>query len=254
MLMVISPSKTLDFEKPLMFTESSEVEFGNEANQIALLLKKRSPQELSELMGISSKLARLNYDRYQRWDFAQTHNIVRQAILAFKGDVYEGMQASYFSDSEFQFAQKHLLILSGLYGILKPLDLIQPYRLEMGTSLKTRSGKDLYSFWQNKITKCINNRLEEEKSGILVNLASVEYFSVIDKKRIRARIVTPTFRDLHNGGYKVISFYAKRARGAMSRFIIQNKISEPEHLWAFNTGGYNYNRHFSNANNIVFTR
>jgi uncharacterized protein len=254
MLIVISPSKTLDFESPVAFGKSSEVEFSHEANQLALLLKKRSSQKLAELMGISPKLAQLNFDRYQRWNHS-THQLMgRQALLAFKGDVYDGMQAYDFSENDYLFAQKHLRILSGLYGLLKPLDLIQPYRLEMGTPIRTGPAKDLYAFWRNKITKRLIAHLSEEKSGVLINLASVEYFSAIDQKKIPARIVTPTFHDFHNGNYKVISFYAKRARGMMSRFIIQNKITDPEHLLAFNSEGYHYNINLSKETNPVFTR
>jgi len=254
MLIIISPSKTLDFDSLVTYSESSKAEFSNEANELASLLRKRSPQKLAELMGISSKLALLNYERYQRWNTNTDEYSGRQAVFAFKGDVYEGLQSYRFSLNDYKFAQKHLRILSGLYGLLKPLDLIQPYRLEMSAKLKTKSGKDLYDFWHNKITRSLNKHLNEECSGILINLASVEYFSVIDQKKIDARIITPGFRNMHSGSYKVISFYAKRARGAMSRFIIQNKITDPEHLLAFNADGYHYNMQFSNGNDPVFTR
>jgi uncharacterized protein len=254
MLIVISPSKTLDFETPVIFSKSSLVEFGKEANELALLLRKKSPQKLAELMGISSKLAALNYERYQRWNQEPDTKTSRQALFAFKGDVYEGMHASDFSENDCQYAQDHLRILSGLYGLLKPLDFIQAYRLEMGAPLKTKSGKNLYDYWRTKITKSLNAYLVEEQSGLIINLASIEYFTAVDQKRIKARIITPCFRDMHNGSYKVISFFAKRARGLMSRFIIQNKIMDPEHLLAFDAEGYNYNQRLSHGNNIVFTR
>jgi uncharacterized protein len=254
MLIVISPSKTLDFETPVIISESSAVEFGREANELALLLKKRSPQKLAELMGISPKLSQLNFERYQRWNAESADHTGRQAMFAFKGDVYDGLQAYSFSTNEIQNAQDHLRILSGLYGLLKPLDKIQPYRLEMGAPLKTKSGKNLYDYWHTKITKSLNAHLVEEQSGLIINLASVEYFSAVDQKRIKAKIITPGFRDMHNGSYKVISFFAKRARGLMSRFIIQNKITDPEHLLAFDAEGYNYNQQLSKGNNPVFTR
>jgi uncharacterized protein len=254
MLIVISPSKTLDFESPVNYSEYSTAEFGREANEIASILRKRSPQKLSELMGISPKLAQLNYERYQQWNPDLDVKMGKQALFAFRGDVYEGLQANSLSESDYQFAQNHLLILSGLYGVLKPLDLIQPYRLEMGTRLKTRAGKDLYDYWQKKITKNLNIRLMYENSGILINLASAEYFSAVDNRKTKARIVTPCFLDLHNGKYKIISFFAKRARGMMSRFIIQNKIDNPDHLVAFNEEGYHHNHQLSKGDNLVFTR
>lgn len=254
MLIVISPSKTLDFESPVNCSEYSNAEFGREANELAAILRKHSPEKLGELMGISPKLAQLNYERYQQWNPDSDVKLGRQALFAFRGDVYEGLQANTLAESDYRFAQNHLLILSGLYGILKPLDLIQPYRLEMGAGLKTRAGKDLYDYWRKKITKSFNGHLKDEKSGILINLASVEYFSAIDIKKINARIITPRFLDFNNGSFKVVSFYAKRARGLMSRFIIQNKIDNPEHLVAFNVEGYHHNHQLSKGDNLVFTR
>jgi uncharacterized protein len=254
MLIVISPSKTLDFDSPVNVSEYSTAEFSREANELASVLKKRSAEKLSELMGISSNLARLNHERYQQWLPNESDKIGRQALFAFKGDVYDGLQPNNLTKEECLFGQNHLRILSGLYGILKPLDLIQPYRLEMGTPLKTKAGSTLYNYWRKKVTKSINTQLAAETSGILINLASVEYFSVFDQKKIRSRIITPSFRERHNGHYKVISFYAKRARGLMSRFIIQNKISDPESLPAFDAEGYLYNHQLSKRDNIVFTR
>jgi uncharacterized protein len=254
MLIVISPSKTLDFESPVNISEYSNAEFGREANELAAILKKHSLQKLSALMGISPKLARLNYERYQQWNPELDGKMGRQALFAFRGDVYEGLQATSLSESDYSFAQNHLLILSGLYGVLKPLDLIQPYRLEMGAWLKTRAGKDLYDYWRKKITISLNSHLKDEKSGILINLSSIEYFSAIEIKKLKARIISPRFLDFNKGSFKVVSFYAKRARGLMSRFIVQNKIDNPDHLVAFNEEGYNYDNQLSKGDNLVFTR
>jgi len=254
MLILISPAKTLNFESPVRPCESSAIGFGKEAAELVRILRKNKPEGLAELMGISFKLAMLNFERYHRWAKEPVETQTRQAILAYKGDVYDGLRADQFSNADFHFAQEHLLILSGLYGLLKPLDRIQPYRLEMSTQLKTKAGNHLYDFWSGKITKRLQEQIKTEQSGIIVNLASQEYMKAIDQKKLKAQIITPVFKDFHNGQYKIISFYAKRARGAMSRFIILNKIKDPGDIYAFQMDGYIYNEQLSSGNNWVFTR
>jgi hypothetical protein len=213
-----------------------------------------NPKQLSALMGISADLGDLNFKRYQEWQTPFTSDNAKQAILAFNGDVYQGLDAATLSEDRLLLAQSKLRILSGLYGVLKPLDLIQPYRLEMGTKLKYYKSKDLYAFWNSLITKKMNEAVSESGSGILINLASNEYFKSIDRKKLKAEIVTPDFKDLKNGSYKMISFFAKRARGLMSRFILENNITEPSDLLAFNSEGYAFNPRLSKPGNPVFTR
>ena len=205
-------------------------------------------------MNISEKLAKLNYDRYRSWSLPFDVNNSRQALLAFKGDVYTGFNLESWKASDFNFAQNRLRILSGLYGILKPLDLIQAYRLEMGTALDNKRGKNLYDFWGKKLTNSINACIKETKSKALVNLASNEYANAIELKSINAEVITPTFKDYKNGKYKFISFYAKKARGMMADFIIQNKVREPSKLLSFNCGGYYYCPEQSSPNLPVFLR
>lgn len=254
MLILISPAKTLDFESPVMFPESSTIAFKKESAELAHILRKYKPEGIAELMGISPKLAMLNFERFQQWADEPVDTQTRQAIFAYRGDVYDGLQAYQFSDADFRFAQEHLLILSGLYGLLKPLDRIQPYRLEMSAPLSTKACKDLYQFWTFKITRLIKEQLKADQSGIIINLASLEYIKAVEKKKLQAEIITPVFKDYHNGQYKIISFYAKRARGAMSRFIIRHKITDPEDICAFHMDGYMYNKQLSSGNNWVFTR
>ncbi len=253
MLAIISPAKTLDFKTSAKTTLYSQPEFQDEAKQINSQLKKLKAADLMELQGISQKLAELNVDRNLLWSLPFSQENAKQAILAFNGDVYDGLNAPDFSDKEFNIAQDKLRILSGLYGILKPLDLMQPYRLEMGTKLTFGKYSNLYDFWQKKITKGIQNELNKS-DGILINLASQEYFKAIDTKKLKAEIITPSFKDNKNGKYKMISFYAKKARGLMCRFMIQNNISNPEDLKAFDLEGYYFNNELSKGNNWVFTR
>lgn len=253
MLVVISPAKSLDFDSKPVTKEYSQASFLKESRQINNALKKLLPKDLSTLMSISDKLGELNFERNQQWKTPFTPDNSKQAILAFTGDVYQGLDAASFSEREFEVAQQKLRILSGLYGVLKPLDLIQAYRLEMGTKFKIEGSENLYGFWQDKITKAINNDLND-LGGPLINLASNEYFKAIDKKKVKSEIITPAFKDLKNGQYKMISFYAKRARGLMSRFIIQNNIEQAEDLKAFDLDGYYYNNELSKGKNWVFTR
>jgi cytoplasmic iron level regulating protein YaaA (DUF328/UPF0246 family) len=254
MLLVISPAKTLDFESPVHTKIHSEADFLKESSQLISELRKLKLDDLSTMMGISSKLAHLNFERFHQWQPPFTLSNAKQALLAFKGEVYTGMDAASFSEEDFQQAQDHLRILSGLYGVLQPMDLIQAYRLEMGRKLSTSKGDNLYQFWGDKITSSINNDLKKYQYNHLINLASNEYFKSINKKKLKAEIITPTFKDLKNGQYKTISFYAKKARGLMTRFIIQNKISDPDELKAFDLEGYNYNPSLSKEHIPVFTR
>lgn len=213
-----------------------------------------NPAKIKTLMGISPKLAQLNYDRFQNWQLPFSPENAKQAVFAFSGDVYQGLEANTLSENQLGYSQEHLRILSGLYGVLKPLDLIQPYRLEMGTKLPVGREKDLYAFWKQIITSKIEEALFESGSNILVNLASNEYLKSIDIKKLGAGIITPEFKDKKNGAYKMISFFAKKVRGLMTRYIIENEISNTEDLKAFVSGGYMYNAHLSEGNKLVFTR
>ncbi len=254
MLIVISPAKTLDFETPSISNTVSEIAFAQQAQTLIEQLRTMSVAEISTMMGISNKLAQLNFERFHTWNLPFTTENAKQALLAFKGDVYTGIDACTFSENDFATAQKQLRILSGLYGVLKPMDLIQPYRLEMGKKLTTSKGSTLYDFWGNSITAKINDDLKNGNHKYLINLASNEYFKAINKKELQAEIITPVFKDFRNGTYKIISFYAKKARGLMTRFIIQNKITNPEELLAFEIEGYFYNAELSKPNMPVFTR
>jgi cytoplasmic iron level regulating protein YaaA (DUF328/UPF0246 family) len=254
MLIVISPAKSLYESCPIAFGKYSEADFIPEAEKIVAVLKKKKPAQLTKLMDISPKLAELNYQRFQAWGTPFTPENAWQAVLMFNGDVYQGLKAETFSPEEFEAAQQKLRILSGVYGLLKPLDLIQPYRLEMGTDLTVARKKNLYEFWKSKITAKINQELAEADQKILVNLASNEYFSAIDTKKLKARIITPSFKEHKDGQYQMISFFAKKARGLMSRFVIQNRITDPEEIKAFDLEGYYYNNQLSKADNWVFTR
>ncbi|MBO6849269.1 MAG: peroxide stress protein YaaA [Marinobacter sp.] len=253
MLMVISPAKTLDYESPLATEQYSQPDFLDDACELVDQLKTLEPHQVSNLMSISDKLGQLNAERFQQWKTPFTPDNARQAILAFKGDVYTGLDAESFSDKEFEFAQKHLRMLSGLYGVLKPLDLMQPYRLEMGTRFENTRGKDLYAFWGDRITRELN-RLLEADDGVLVNLASNEYFKSVREKELHGRLVTPQFKDWKNGQYKMISFYAKKARGLMCRYAIENGITQADDLKGFNLEGYYFSPEQSDQNNWLFLR
>ena len=254
MIVTLSPAKTLDFDGKCLTSNHSSPEFISDSKILINRLKKISQDDLCSLMSISEKLAKLNYDRYRSWSLPFDVNNSRQALLAFKGDVYTGFNLESWQASDFNFAQNRLRILSGLYGILKPLDLIQAYRLEMGTALNNKRGKNLYDFWGKKLTNSMNACIKETKSKALVNLASNEYANAIDLKSINAEVITPTFKDHKNGKYKFISFYAKKARGMMADFIIQNKVREPSRLLSFNCGGYYYCPEQSSPNLPVFLR
>ena len=254
MLIVISPAKTLDFETAPITKIHTQPEFLKESRQLVKQLKQMTPTEVSSLMKISDKLGAQNFVRFNEWKTPFTLDNSKQALLAFKGDVYTGIDAETFSSQDFKFAQKHLRILSGLYGVLRPLDLIQAYRLEMGTSLENKQGKGLYEFWASKLTDQINQDLKASKSKHLINLASNEYFKSLQVGDINAEIIVPVFKDYKNGQYKIISFFAKKARGQMSAYIIRNRIKNPEELKAFNVDGYKFYKSESNETNWVFQR
>ena len=255
MLLVISPAKSLDFESRPTTRKFSQPEFLDDARLLIDELKDLSPGEISDLMGISTKLGELNCDRYNEWVLPFTRDNAKQAALAFRGDVYVGMQAWDYSERDFTWAQRRVRILSGLYGVLKPLDLIQPYRLEMGVSLPNPRGKNLYEFWGDRLSETLGSELENHRSKLLINLASNEYWNVLDPGRIGAsRVVRPVFKDLKNGRYKFISFYAKKARGLMASYIVKNRIDTMRGLKDFDWGGYRYCDAESSRDEFVFLR
>ena len=252
MKIVISPAKTLDFDSELPIATCSEAQFLKEAKQIQAVLKKKSPAQLSKLMEISSNLANLNWERNQQWQLPFTPENARPAVFAFNGEVYSGLDAYSLPIEKFADLQDRLLILSGLYGFLKPLDLMQPYRLEMGTQMPVGTNKNLYVFWKTKLTKAINALLQKDE--LFVNLASNEYFSAVDAKALKAPIITPEFKDYKDGKLKMISFFAKKARGLMVRYIIDTNAQTLEDLKGFNYEGYQFDANLSTQNKLVFTR
>lgn len=255
MLILVSPAKTLDYESELDVKDFSVAPLLSDSELLIKELQQKNPDDLSSLMGLSEKLALLNFDRNMNWSRpTKPSESARQAIFAFKGDVYQGLDASSLSKAEIKYANKNLCILSGLYGLLKPLDLMYPYRLEMGTKMKNNRGNNLYEFWGSKVTELLNDLAMDNRSKAIVNLASVEYFSVIKKDQINLPIINPVFKDYKNGQYKIVSFFAKKARGLMSRFIIQNQIKKPEDLIEFNLDGYRYSKKESKENLPVFLR
>ena len=254
MLVVLSPAKNLDYDSPLPTNEHSQPRMLERAQELVDRCQALSPQQLSQLMKISDKLAGLNAARFAEWQQPFTPSNARPAIYAFDGDVYSGLAAEKLTDAAISYAQQHLRILSGLYGVLRPLDLMQPYRLEMGTKLDTARGHNLYEFWGDEITDMLNEDLAAIDSEILVNLASQEYFSSVQPKRLRADVVTPVFKDEKNGEYKVISFWAKKARGMMARFIMSEQPRTVSELRQFNAAGYRYNADESSEYELVFYR
>ncbi|SFV78018.1 UPF0246 protein YaaA [hydrothermal vent metagenome] len=249
MLAVISPSKTQDFEPAQIsvFTQTRQIE---QSQVLVDLLKDKTQDDIASLMSISDKLSKLNFDRFQTFSTPFTLSNAKQALLAFKGDVYNGIDAPSLSLDDFEFAQGHLRMLSGLYGVIRPLDLIQPYRLEMGTKLKNSQGKNLYEFWGDQISQVLN----EDESEVIINLASNEYFKGIDKNSINAKIINIAFKELKNDVYKIIGIYAKRARGLMVNYMIKNRLTEPESLKDFNVEGYQFRQAMSDDLTWVFTR
>ena len=254
MLTMLSPAKTLDFDCPLGTDKSTQPEFLELSSRLVAEMRSRSAEDLSKLMRISPKLGELNAARFAQWATPFTHDNARQAILAFRGDVYIGLDADSYTTRDFTFAQKSLRILSGLYGVLKPLDLIQPYRLEMGTRVATSQGKDLYAFWHKTITAALNAELQTHKSRTVINLASNEYFKSVQAKHLDGTIITPVFKDYSRGSYKILGFYAKKARGSMASYIVKNRLTKPDALQDFAVDGYRFNADFSNDTQWVFTR
>lgn len=254
MLTLISPAKTLDFETPSVTDTFTQADFLDHSAELIDQLKQQSPDDIAALMKLSSKLSELNVQRFHDWQLPFTPENSKPAILAFKGDVYTGLEAESFSEEDFKYSQSHLAILSGLYGLLRPLDLIQPYRLEMGTKFANSRGANLYTFWGSIITDEINKRLAATDSQIVVNLASNEYFKAVQAKQLNAELITPVFKDEKNGQYKIISFYAKKARGLMAAYIMQNKINSVEALSQFDVAGYRFVAAESDAKTLTFKR
>ena len=254
MLTIISPAKKLDYSQPLEAQTFTQPLLLEHSEQLLKDLRLLSPEDICSLMGLSDKLGALNYERFQEWQTPFSPDNAKQAILAFKGDVYQGLDADNMSADELSWAQDNLRILSGLYGLLRPLDLMQPYRLEMGTKFANQRGANLYQFWGDIITDQLNKLFPTSAKSVLVNLASNEYFKSVQPKNINAEIITPVFMDQKGDKYKIISFFAKRARGLMSAFIIKNKITDAEQLKTFNVDGYSFNSAMSEGNKWVFCR
>ncbi len=254
MYFVLSPAKSLDETTPAPIARFTQPDLLAHSQALMQILRPLAPHQIAELMGVSDKIARLNVERNSQWQPPFDLNNAKQAIYLFKGDVYEGIDAYRLPETAIDYLQQHVGLLSGLYGLLRPLDLMQPYRLEMGTALVNEHGKDLYAFWGTVITDALAQRLQASGSDVLINLASQEYFKAVQTKRLRARIITPVFKDQKNGQYKIISFYAKRARGLMARFAAEHGLAEPEQLQDFDLEGYYYHAASSNDHEWVFLR
>jgi len=255
MLTVISPAKTLDYESPLPADlATSRPGFLSDSAELVAVLRDYTPAQVATLMSLSDKLAALNVARFQTWHQEFSEPEARPALFAFKGDVYTGLDVTRLSATELARAQQHLRILSGLYGLLRPLDLMLPYRLEMGTELPNPRGKQLYDFWGERITQALNAALAEQGDDVLINLASNEYFRSVQPKKLNATIYTPQFKDEKNGQYKMISFFAKKARGRMAAWLLQNDVRQPNDLRDFDVDGYAFNSALSSGQTLVFTR
>lgn len=254
MLTVISPAKTLDYDSPVPTDSFTRPAHLKQSQLLINRLQDLSVLDLIELQQVSNNIAELNFERNHQWKTPFTLNNARQAVFAFKGDVYTGLDAYGLNQQELDFAQQHLRILSGLYGVLRPLDLMRPYRLEMGTRLTTTQGRNLYEFWDLQITDALNKQLRSMGSEVVINLASNEYFKAVKTRKLKARLITPTFKDYKNGEYKMIGFFAKKARGLMTRFMIQHAVSDPEQLKDFDVDGYRFNSAASEGDHWVFTR
>ncbi|MFV0574342.1 MAG: peroxide stress protein YaaA [Vibrio sp.] len=254
MLILVSPAKTLDYESPLPTQKHTLPTLTKHSEELIKVCRKLSPSDISSLMKVSDKIAGLNVARFEQWSSEFSFDNARQAIFAFKGDVYTGLEAESLTEDELDYAQSHLRMLSGLYGLLKPLDLMQPYRLEMGTKLDNTRGANLYQFWGDIITDEVNAALKAQGDDALVNLASNEYFKSVKAKNVKGQIITPVFKDCKNGTYKIISFYAKKARGMMARYIIENKINTIGDLKGFDTAGYYFVEAESTDTELVFKR
>ena len=253
MIAVVSPAKSLDFETPFS-VEPTQPRLLDSTNELIDVLRKKSPEDIQNLMSISDNLSELNVSRYHSFQSKHTSENAKPSILAFQGDVYQGLKADTFDDSKMDFAQKHFRILSGLYGLLRPLDLIQPYRLEMGTKLAFDDYNTLYAYWGDKILNILEKDLKAQGDDIIVNLASVEYFKSVDKKQMNAQVIDVEFKDFKSDKYKIVSFYAKKARGLMSRFMIENNITNPTDLKAFDYEGYYLDEKESSEKKLAFKR
>lgn len=254
MIIVLSPAKTLDYSVTTPENHTAP-QFLSQSAQLIKTLKAKEPKDIALLMGLSDKLATLNFDRYQSWSATKSASAeAKPSLFVFKGDVYQGLKADEFSKTDIKFAQKHLRILSGLYGILRPLDVMKPYRLEMGTKLQTNNASNLYQFWGDKIQSNIIRELEEQKSNLLVNLASKEYFTVLGKIPAEVNVISPVFKDQKNGQYKIISFYAKKVRGTMTNWLVKNKIKNAKDITQFAEDGYYYSKELSSPQEPVFLR
>lgn len=253
MICILSPAKSLDYETPYEVPFTTEPQFLKESERVAKVMKKKSAKSLEKLMKISTALGELNHQRFQDWtpDMSQDS---KPAVLAFKGDAYLGMNPYAWKAGDFEYAQNHVLLLSGLYGVLRPLDSMRPYRLEMGTKVSIGTKKNLHELWRKPVTGYLNGIFEHQIEKVLVNVASNEYFKAIDVKALDAEVITPVFKDLKNGQYKVIQYYAKRARGLMTNFIVENKIDTKEKLKLFNAEGYAFDANMSTDQEWVFTR
>jgi len=254
MLLILSPAKTIDFNKEITTDQFSFPEHLNKTKQLIAVLKEKDTKQLGSLMKISPKLAQLNYERFQEWHAPFTPENAKPAVFVFKGEVYVGLNVDEFSKDDLAYVQNHLRILSGLHGTLRPLDLIQPYRLEMGIKLQAGKSKNLYEFWRPSNTLAIKKALSENDETVLVNLASDEYFKSLDQSKLKARIITPVFKDYKNGSYRFLSFYGKKARGMMAGFILKNRIKKTDDIKFFEEDGYFYNENLSKDDQFVFTR
>jgi len=254
MIILMNSSKTLNFERPAHISKHTIPEFLDDSGLLVARLQKLSVSDFSSLMGVSKKLAVLNVKRYKNWLTSPVGSDAKQALLAFSGDIYAAMDAERYTIKDFNFAQKHLRILSGLYGILRPLDLIQPYRLEMATKLTTDRGQDLHRFWDHRINTALNELLKYEKSGVVINLASMEYFKSVKSNLLKADVIRPVFKEYKDPSYRVVAIYAKKARGLMCDYIVQNRITRVEDLQSFNSDGYRFAPALSSQKDWVYTR
>lgn len=254
MLIVLSPAKSLDYDTPATVADHTLPQFTSQSAELIEVLKPKTPAQIAELMDLSDALSTLNVARYGAWSKKFTARNSKQAVLAFNGDVYEGLDAKTLSPADLAWAQDHVAILSGLYGILRPLDWMQPYRLEMGTKLVNPRGKDLYAFWGDTLAQHINQRLADDKHPVLLNLASQEYFKAVKRKALKVPVVECVFEDWKGGAWKVISFHAKRARGLMARYVVQHRIQSAKNLQRFDSEGYGYDAAASTPERLVFRR
>ncbi len=254
MLILLSPAKSLDYESPLPAVKATSPQFVPQSAALIAALRKKTAPQIAELMDLSDALAKLNVDRYKAWSPTFDATNARPAVLAFNGDVYEGLDAKSLKLKDLKWAQQHVAILSGLYGVLRPLDWMQPYRLEMGTALRLGKARNLYQYWGDQIALHLNAQLEGQEDPVVLNLASQEYFKAVDRRVLKARVIECVFQDHKNGQYKVISFFAKRARGLMARYAIEHQIHKPEALKAFNAEAYAFEASVSTDDTWVFRR